>query len=146
MDVSPQIVDPGGTVTFTMVGENGDNVTRAAERGVLGWSVGYGTNVVSGCTRFDDSCTIRLGTAGGPRPRYWNWNLVQGSTPSYWFCGPSEYYPVVCDRCYGLLGTYAWGYYAVRPSDSNKPTASFTVATCRALPRACSGSRRRPNR
>ena len=123
MTVSPKVVEPGGVITFTLVGESQNS--RAGLLGGVGWGRSIAGTVVSGCTNFDMTCSFRVGTA---RPTYWYWNLASASLPNNYFQRTEG-----CDTtpefsCASFVTTYGWSYWAIRPSDGNRPSASFTVA------------------
>ncbi len=122
MTVSPKVVEPGGVVTFTLVGESFNS--RAGHLGGVGWGSTVRGTVVSGCTNFDMTCAFRVSSA---RPSSWSWILASASLPNNYFqrtegCDTTPEY-----SCPSFVTTYGWSYWAIAPLTDSTPTASFTV-------------------
>lgn len=129
MTASPRVVQPGGVITFTLVGESFNS--RAGLLGGVGWGRTIAGTVVSGCTNFDMTCAFRVGTA---RPRTWSWTLAAASLPNNYFqrtegCDTTPEY-----SCASFVTTYGWSHWAIAPLTDPTPTASFTVSRPTATP------------
>lgn len=130
LQASPsQIVQPGATVTVTVIPDDSRMAGLVATFGGMAWT--YPGTRVSGCATTDVVCTVRIGEAG-VRPQEWVWSEFHVSGPGRVFILPPSYAPR-CQPENPCLDTYtnAWSYVGIGPEEPSAPELS---ATLRATP------------
>lgn len=123
MSPAAQVIRAGGVATFSLT--DSAAAPYIPTLGGAWWSGFSAGQVVSGCTTYDVTCSIRFGVDGQDPPE-WSYHEIHLSAPSSfvtWFpqFGCTEESP--CP----YLPTNVWGTVVVSPAPSEGPTASFTA-------------------